>query len=241
MKPHHIQRAFADIFDLLKEHKILWQRVGRAIANDFEFGVAQVGHELGLDDFKVPPADAINFMAGRENAMVEVTRTTHNRIMAELQEGLAAGESYDALADRVKDVFKDATDSRAHTIAVTETNVAINSGRFDAMERAGVEKKAWNTSSLDGVRPAHQAAGARYADGIPLDEPFEVGGELLMYPGDPKGSPGNVINCRCFTTAVLDEKSTRSTKSTPSTFLAWEEWQQAACKASEQPDHSHTL
>ena len=36
---------------------------------------------------------------------------------------------------------------------------------------------------------------------IPVDDPFIVGGEELMFPGDPNGSPGNVINCRCFTFA----------------------------------------
>ena len=34
-----------------------------------------------------------------------------------------------------------------------------------------------------------------------MDEPFQVpsefGAEPLMYPGDPSGSPGNIINCRC--------------------------------------------
>jgi hypothetical protein len=32
---------------------------------------------------------------------------------------------------------------------------------------------------------------------VPIDEPFIVSGEELMYPGDPSGSAGNVINCRC--------------------------------------------
>ena len=30
-----------------------------------------------------------------------------------------------------------------------------------------------------------------------LDGEFIVGGEALSYPGDPKGSADNVINCRC--------------------------------------------
>jgi HK97 family phage portal protein len=216
------ERVFSDVFNLLDEHKILWQRLGRLLAKDLEFGVAQIGQDLGLDDFKVPPSDAIAFMNGRENMVQEINRTTFNRLMAGLQEGLADGESYEQMAERVKATFKDASDSRAHSIAVTETNIAINSGRFAAMEAAGVERKGWATSSLDGVRPAHQVAGERYADGIPLDEPFEVGGELLDYPGDPKGSPGNVINCRCFTFAVLDQKS--AFRIPHSAFLAYESW-----------------
>ena len=28
-------------------------------------------------------------------------------------------------------------------------------------------------------------------------DPFLVGGEQLLYPGDPAGSSENVINCRC--------------------------------------------
>lgn len=30
-----------------------------------------------------------------------------------------------------------------------------------------------------------------------LEKPFFVGGQEIQYPGDPKASPGNTINCRC--------------------------------------------
>jgi hypothetical protein len=37
---------------------------------------------------------------------------------------------------------------------------------------------------------------------------FSVGGEQLQFPGDPKGSPENTINCRCFSevVAMRDDK-----------------------------------
>ena len=38
---------------------------------------------------------------------------------------------------------------------------------------------------------------------VPLDKPFNVSGEKLMFPGDPKGSGGNVINCRCSVAQVV--------------------------------------
>ena len=58
------------------------------------------------------------------------------------------------------------------------------------------------------VRSAHLQAGLDYPPerAIPLDEAFIVGGEALMYPGDPAGSPGNVINCHCIQIAVAPEE-----------------------------------
>jgi len=33
-----------------------------------------------------------------------------------------------------------------------------------------------------------------------MEEPFDVDGEDLQYPGDPAGSAGNTINCLCSMT-----------------------------------------
>jgi len=35
---------------------------------------------------------------------------------------------------------------------------------------------------------------------VPINEPFIVSGEELMYPGDPNASAGNYIRCRCAMT-----------------------------------------
>lgn len=44
------------------------------------------------------------------------------------------------------------------------------------------------------VRLAHQEANGQVR---PIGDSFLVGGEWLRYPGDSKGSPENIINCRC--------------------------------------------
>ena len=44
-----------------------------------------------------------------------------------------------------------------------------------------------------------------HADGqeVGIDEAFDVGGEALMYPADPAGSPGNIIRCRCTSSPII--------------------------------------
>ncbi len=59
-------------------------------------------------------------------------------------------------------------------------------------------KKQWMATHDDRTRRYprdafdHLAADGQVVD---VDKPFIVSGEKLMYPGDPAGSPGNVINC----------------------------------------------
>jgi hypothetical protein len=40
---------------------------------------------------------------------------------------------------------------------------------------------------------------------VGVDETFSVGGEDLEYPGDPNGSPENVIQCRCTVAPVAPD------------------------------------
>jgi uncharacterized protein with gpF-like domain len=55
-------------------------------------------------------------------------------------------------------------------------------------------KKEWIASFDDRTRDAHAQADGQI---VMQSDPFLVGGEHLLYPGDPAGSSENVINCRC--------------------------------------------
>lgn len=213
-----------DIFDLDAETALLKAIIEPALIADLEFGGAQIWRELGAGAFNLPPSEAIEFIAGRQNSIRGINETTFDGIRDAISGGLQDGSSIEQMAAKVREVFTDATQHRAETIALTETNLAINTGRFTGMEEAGVDRKAWLSSNLEGSRPGHQAAGEQYADGILIDQPFEVTApdgtvERLMYPMDPKGSPANTINCKCTILAVMGDKAVQ-----PDRHLSFAEW-----------------
>lgn len=84
---------------------------------------------------------------------------------------------------------------KALRIARTEVVAASNEGvKVGAEELPGNKEKVWISTFDERSRPEHMAMdGVR----VPFNEDFTVEGEMLEFPGDPKGSPGNIINCRC--------------------------------------------
>ena len=91
----------------------------------------------------------------------------------------------------------------AHSAKTMEVIGATNAGTFMTFAESGVvEGKEWLSSRDANVRPSHQTADGQR---VGLNETFDVGGTALMYPGDPAGPPGEVINCRCTVLPVLKE------------------------------------
>ncbi|HPR10486.1 MAG TPA: phage minor head protein [Candidatus Saccharibacteria bacterium] len=89
--------------------------------------------------------------------------------------------------------------SRAMTIARTETHKAANTTQYTKAEWAAQEsglkvEVEWIATNDGRVRDNH-----RHADGQkrPIGQPFNVGGEAMRYPSDPRASGSNTINCRC--------------------------------------------
>ena len=164
--------------------------------------------EIGQDDpWKMAPKSALKFIRGRDKLLESVGDTAQAQLNTALANGLAKGETTEQLSDRVRGVFNNLQNFEARRIAMTETSATYGFTRNEAMNEAGVEYKSWLSSHGPTVREAHAAAEEQYGDApIPIDEPFVVDGEELMYPGDESGSPGNVINCHCIQIAVQKPK-----------------------------------
>ncbi len=207
-----------DLWNSANEDGKLIEKLKPLLLDDLEFGGNQLWQEIDLANFKLAPADAIKFLAQREPVIKDINQTTWERVRSSLEQGLKDGESYDQMAARIKEVYN-TTDARADVIALTETNVAINSGRNNAMVRAGITRKGWLTSHLENTRLTHtlNEQVSQEKNGIPIGEVWPNG---CSYPGDPLGAPGETINCRCVGYAVKGQKHFQ-----PAKFLSYDEFQ----------------
>ena len=115
-----------------------------------------------------------------------------------IREGMEAGETTAKIAKRIQAAGSFDSKRRALVIARTETHSASVHAMDRAMKATRIEMwKIWVAAKDTRTRAAHRAANGQKRL---LTEPFDVGGEKLMYPGDPSGSPGLVIQCRCCVT-----------------------------------------
>lgn len=119
------------------------------------------------------------------------------KITNAISQGILQGESIPDISKRLMDVS--GMDRRAAVRnARTATTGAQNAGRVDSYKDAeskGVELEQMWVASLDNrTRHAH-----RLLDGqcVGVGESFEVEGEKIEYPGDPKAPGRLVYNCRC--------------------------------------------
>lgn len=139
------------------------------------------------------------------NRMVRTPADVYDTVAAAIARGAGAGESIPKITDRVDHILSarnvEQWRGRAVTVSRTETLGALNAGRADAHaavaeELGGEFENVWLATLDARVRRDHLAADGQR---VPVGTPFTVGGEHLLYPGDPAGSAAQTVNCRCTT------------------------------------------
>jgi len=158
-----------------------------------------------------------------KNEATLITKTTKDQISALLQQAKIEGWSMreiekqlGATFDRFLGEESKLTDeerawfaernvpNRLEVIARTESLRASNSGGHELMKEWGVPRKEW-LATLDPPR-ARENHMAMNGEVVPMDEPFDVGGVKMMYPGDPDAPIDETANCRCTALPVgMDE------------------------------------
>lgn len=143
------------------------------------------------------------------------------QITAHVTSGILQGNSVNRIA---KDMMNSVTNMsrtsaiRAARTAITEAENAGRQAAADDLESKGVILgKRWIATHDSLTRDAHMEADGQI---VANDDPFTVGGELLMYPGDHSmGASGwNLYNCRCtrateimgFKSILTDEQRKRA-------------------------------
>lgn len=176
---------------------------------NYNFSAEQLGFSL-LDNTAVK-----NILTGEVNPFTKLSiageldkQVIMRKLESELTTAILKGESIPNIAKRLKNVSEGYLGDTIR-IARTETTRVEGSARQavgDEGKRLGFEMwKRWVATSDARTRPDHAAADGQE---VPNDEPFMVGGEEMMYPGDISlgASAWNVIQCRCTMVNFMKEE-----------------------------------
>lgn len=222
--------------------QIVNQNMPEVYAINNNFATYQVEHDAGVDtsftlcnheaverllrddpDF-IPPMGkktAQRIAEGKELAWEK------QQIQSVMIQGLLQGDSIPELADRISRTTGEKNRKSAIRNARTLTTGVQNAGRRDAYKRAqekGVDlEQMWLATMDNRTRHSHRWIDREVR---PLGEAFSNGCE---YPGDPKGDPAEIYNCRCSLRGVVHglEPRANAHRDMSVVNMSYEEWRDA--------------
>ena len=153
------------------------------------------------------------------------------KLQSVMMQGILQGDSIPNLATRLSEAVGESDRKAAIRNARTMATRAQNAGRVDAHKRAedmGVELvNMWLATFDNRTRTSHRELDHKTA---PVGEDFENG---LEYPGDPKGDPEEIYNCRCSLRGVVKGLEPRAYKyrDTSVVGMTYDEWLDAKPKS----------
>lgn len=130
----------------------------------------------------------------------KITETTREVIRKSIDKSITEGLGIDEAAKDLMKEWRGISKARAKVIARTEIVSASNAGSFIGAQSTGLDlQKVWLSTKDSRTRDSH-----RHLDGekVEMEEIFSNG---LRYPGDPRGSASEVIQCRCTQTYEVKE------------------------------------
>jgi len=176
----------------------LIRKLYEATANEFAQPIYEKANDRGMvtKDFENFRRLVEQFIIGvGAQKISQISSTTESQIRQIVQDGASDGLSVDEIARKLRQNAPILAGVRAAIIARTETHSASQWAQVTAIRDTGLQlRKEWVAAADDRTRFDHSVANGQI---VGQDESFTVGGEQLEFPGDPAGSAGNVINCRC--------------------------------------------
>lgn len=195
--------------DPVKEYvSQIWIKTGSAFAIDTIKRVHKVARKQVTDpDFW---EEYFRYYTRERSAMIagEILDTQaiviNNMIDTILEDARAEGAGIPEIMRSMRDELENGLTAinpyQAERIARTEVIGSSNKGSFQGALETGVEmQKEWINSGLPGMRQSHILYGSM--GGQQMNFEYAPG---LKHPGDPEGSPEEVINCRCTIGYIVD-------------------------------------
>lgn len=173
-------------------------KLGRAILQDIKRDTQKlrtigINEQLTKDILKYFELNLLN------KSVIPITNTQKQHILQVLAKGTAEGWGVEKMAKEI--TGSPYTRRHARVVVRTETVRAANAGGYLAAQRSEFElDHEWISAHDDRVRRPPKSQFDHWdMDGqvVPGGRPFFSGGEELWFPGDPNGSAGNIIQCRC--------------------------------------------
>lgn len=124
----------------------------------------------------------------------QAIKIIQDQLQLGVEEGLGIPEISRNIKKAVPKEWQLINKFRAQRIAQTEVISASNAGSLNGAQSTGLPlNKIWLAGGAN-IRAAHASADG---ESVPMGDMFQNTGEPMEYPGDFRGSPENVINCKC--------------------------------------------
>jgi hypothetical protein len=206
----------------------LSQTVTATQANAFQLGAATVDQPLAAAGLPTPSfggllTSTLSIAQGYTADLIGgLTKDSAAKVNAAIQRAFLGGQSITEIIAQIGKAISGGTGftglfspigERAEAIALNEIlrvhSIAAQARLEDLQEVHPELQKQWlHVPAARFPRPSHLLANKQVRK---VDEPFDVGGEELMYPRDPNGSPENTINCHCLMRPYFDASALKPT------------------------------
>lgn len=192
-------------------YEVLVDALGAGWTTGVVFGYQQFPSLLEKSDQGSMTRAALEYITNYGGSRAKIiAQTTVRQLVNLIVSGQRQGLSLPSIARQLVNRVPKIASTRAKIIAATEIHSAAQYGAYRAALRSNKTlTKVWNTVEDDRVRDFRNGPGfshrLAHQQRAPLDGVFRIPhssgtSESLLFPGDPAGSAGNIISCRCFAT-----------------------------------------
>lgn len=196
-------------------YKVFGLYMARRTTREINRSAKKIEQKAGFGDDPELLQRIINYLKQFvfDRVILPITQTTRDLILSKLIEGQQQGWGITKIVSELGSI--DMTVGRAYTIVRTESLKAMEYG-----QRVAADKSRWQTvKEWISAHDARTRTSHRIVDGMKVDDNarfpvpiikkgIQQGIDLMLGPGDPQASAGNVINCRCtmVTIAKRDDR-----------------------------------